>query len=162
MALMKAALVVLLFLVHHAEGYEKVIFVSEPPSSYEDKEVQMSCCATGNCTCYSFLQALKDITNDTLISITTTKVDLTEIVEITSQQSIRITGHNTTIICRISGGIAFQSCNKIIIEHLTWDGCGQKSNHPSIGAYNSNNIAIRNCTLQNSVAGALQLKMYQV
>ena len=158
---LKITITFLLFFIHHVEGYKKVITVMESSFNYPDGENQLSCCTTGNCTCHSFLQAIKYLTNDTLINITA-DVHLSEILQVKYHQSITIVGLDNTIHCNNVGGLSFQLCSNITIEHLNWDKCGTRRSgargEPALGVYNSSHVTFQNCTIQNSNTRALALK----
>ena len=161
MAFMKNALFVLLFFIHYIEGYKNVITVKE-----DGKNHWLSCDCSRSCACHSFWEVLQNLTNDTLINMTT-DVILSDFKQVKNLHGIAILGQNATIYCNNSGGLAFQSCSNITIEHLNWENCGQKKSRrgrvggmhmPVLEMYKSSNITIQNCRLQNSISRALVLK----
>ena len=121
------------------------------------------CCVHGKCSCSSLYNALINLTSNVLINITT-DVSLSSVISIVGVANITITGHNNpTIRCNYSGELHFISCNNLVVEGITWEGCGGKSIsdngnvHPVLHLYNSSNITIENCTFQHSIGQAMVL-----
>ena len=159
MAFIRNALVILLFFIHYIKGYKNVITVKEGGKNH-----WLSCSCSRSYACHSFLEVLQNLTNDTLINITTDVV-LSGLKQVKNLHGIAIVGNNATINCNNSGGLAFQLCNNITIENLNWENCGQKKSRrgrvngmPVLEMHKSSNITIQNCRLQNSINRALVLK----
>ena len=150
-----AIIILLAAYIHHIEGIDRVIVVSERSNidydtvvSY-DKDVPAIgatgsarvsgslvfkasltftlCCTFGNCSCPSLYTALANLTCNVLINITT-DVTLFSIISLVDVANITIIGHNNpTVNCNSSGGLHFISCHNCIIEGISWDGCGDKN-----------------------------------
>ena len=107
-------------------------------------------CYVGNCSCYSFDQALAHLTSNALLNITT-DVTLTSVINNSNLVNVSIIGHNNpTVNCRDAGGIHFNSCHNCIIQGITWNGCGSDNDEPELKLTNSSNITIQSCSFQLS------------
>ena len=114
------------------------------------------CCTTGNCTCDSFLHVLVSLTDNVMVYITTDVV-LSSIVPIVGVENITILGYNNpTVYCNDNGGVKVSSCNNIIVEGIVWKNCGS-INNPVLAMHKMSNIAIENCTFQQSRGQAISL-----
>ena len=119
------------------------------------------CCACvhGTCVCSSLYTALINITNNTIINITSKSVALNDSTKMGSGNltNITITGSNVTIMCNNSGSVYCESCDNVKIEGITWDSCGNL-NGPNIAGVTFNvgsNILLVSCTFQNSQITAI-------
>ena len=119
------------------------------------------CCVYGTCPCSSLSSALRHVSDNTVINITSESVTLHDIVAMGSGNlnNITITGNGATIICNNIGGVYCELCSDITIMGITWYQCGCKDRrHPvtQIPALaftiskTSSVIIIQNCTFQNS------------
>ena len=117
------------------------------------------CCVNGTCPCSSLLSALHNVSDNTVINITSESVTLHDIVGMGSGNlnKITITGNGATIMCNNIGGVCCESCSDITIMGITWYQCGHNdSNHPitQIPALNfikiSSKLVIQNCTFLKS------------
>ena len=83
------------------------------------------------------------------VNITDT-VTLSSLIALISLNNILIIGQNNiTVICTNGGGLYLASCSNVIIEGITWIGCGNYEYEPVIELYFSN-VIIQECTLQHS------------
>ena len=118
-----------------------------------------NCCVIGTCPCSSLSSALHDVSDNTVINITSESVTLHDIVGMGTGNlnNITITGNGATIMCNNTGGVYCESCSDITIFEITWYQCGRNdSQHPftpipavaftkvSLG------IAIFSCTFNSS------------
>ena len=110
----------------------------------------MCCSVYGNCSCNSLDHALANLASNVLINITT-DVTLSSLISSTSNLvNVSIIGHNNpTVNCKRAGGIHFNFCHNCIIQDITWDGCGKKT-EAGIKLSDSSNIVIGNCSFQHS------------
>ena len=118
-----------------------------------------TCCVNGTCPCSSLSSALHNVSDNTVINITSESVTLHDIVGMGSGnlRHIIITGNGATIMCNNTGGVYCKSCSNITIMGITWYQCGRNdSEHPitQIPVLNFTNILskilIHACTFQNS------------
>ena len=168
-----ALAVVLALVVDNVDGNQRIVYVTELFSDDEDTFTNsgdgsggninnLLCCVYGNCLCYSFDDALNNLTSNVLLNITT-DVMLYSLVQASNLENISIIGHaNPTVNCKRAGGIHFTFCHNCIIQGITWDGCGAKSSAknaraPALKLSYSFNITIQNCSFQHSKAQAVVL-----
>ena len=115
------------------------------------------CCVNGTCPCSSLSSALHNVSDNTVINITSESVTLHDIVEMGSGDlsNITITGNGATIMCNNTGGVYCESCSNITIMGITWYQCGHNDpmrpvmQIPGLSFVISNMI-IDNCTFQRS------------
>ena len=132
--------------------YGKVITVNN------NGDNSTNCCVNGTCPCSSLSSALHDVSDNTVINITSESVTLHDIVGMGSGNlnNITITGNGATIMCNNTGGVYCESCSDITIMGITWYQCGRKDlKHPitQIPALHFNdisNMTIRRCIFYNS------------
>ena len=117
------------------------------------------CCVYGTCPCSSLLSALHNVSDNTVINITSESVTLHDIVGMGSGNlnNITVTGNGAAIMCNNTGGVYCKSCSNITIMGITWCQCGRNdSNHPitQIPALAftdfSSEICIQECIFLNS------------
>ena len=117
------------------------------------------CCVNGTCPCSSLSSALHNVSDNTVINITSESVTLHDIVGMGSVNlsNITITGNGATIMCNNTGGVYCESCSNITIMGITWYQCGRSDpEHPvtQIPALKftdvSSEICIKECMFQNS------------
>ena len=122
-----------------------------------------TCCVNGTCPCSSLLSALQDVSDNTVINITSESVTLHYIVRMGSGNlnHITITGNGATIMCNNTGGVYCESCNDITIIGITWYQCGRNDYDPYYDPYfygpsrglafinSSSEILIQDCTFRN-------------
>ena len=92
------------------------------------------CCVNGTCPCSSLSSALHNVSDNTVINITSESVTLHDIVGMGSGNlsrmgsgnlsNITITGNGATIMCNNTGGVYCESCSDITIMGITWYQCG--------------------------------------
>ena len=171
-----APVIVLTVVVQCVNGYQRIVHISEHFSDDEDfyssrnkkdliigsgetndlyfddedDGINLLCCVYGNCSCYSFDQALAHLISNALLNITT-DVTLTSVINVSNLANVSIIGHNNpTVNCRDAGGIHFTSCHNCIIQGITWHRCGTDNDEPGLKLTNSSNITIQNCSFQHS------------
>ena len=119
----------------------------------------VDCCSgKETCSCSSLSSALLNMSNNTLINITSESVTLHDIVGMGSGNlsNITITGNGATIICNNTGGVYCESCSDVTIMGITWYQCGgKKSEYPTthipvLQFYNVSIVIIRNCSFYSS------------
>ena len=119
------------------------------------------CCVNGTCRCSSLYTALLNITNNTIINITSKSVALHNTATMGSGNltNITITGSNVTIMCNNSGSVYCESCDHVRIEGITWDRCGDPNgtNIAGVTFNGTSNISLVNCTFQHSLISAIYL-----
>ena len=117
-----------------------------------------SCCVYGTCPCSSLSSALHNVSDNTVINITSESVTLHDIVGMGSGNlsNITITGNGATIMCNNTGGVHCESCSNITIMGITWYQCGRNDSEnlviliPALNFTNVFNMTIHKCTFQNS------------
>ena len=119
-------------------------------------------CLEGGYPCYSLYYALYNLQSYDCVNITSNTVSLSKVVDLqrNDTQAIKITGQgNTTVMCSNNSRIAFKNFSNVVIEGITWDGCGDPKNitHGGINFENIANLSIRNCTFQFSKSRALTI-----
>ena len=108
------------------------------------------CCVNRTCPCSSLSSALRDVSDNTVINITSESVTLHDIVGMGSGNlnNITITGNGATIMCNNTGGVYCESCSDITIMGITWYQCGHNDSALSF-TNSSSDILIQDCTFQN-------------
>ena len=117
-----------------------------------------TCCVNGTCPCSSLLSALHNVSDNTVINITSKSVTLHDIVGMGSGNlnNIMITGNGATIMCNNAGGVYCESCSDITIMGIIWYQCGHNDSTqpvmqiPGLRFTNISNMAINNCTFLRS------------
>ena len=119
------------------------------------------CCVKGECACSSLFTALLNISNNTMINITSESVALNNTTTMGSGKltNITIIGSNVTIMCNNSGSVYCESCDNVSIERITWDRCGNPNgtNIAGVTFIGTSNISLVNCTFQHSQLPAVSL-----
>ena len=111
-------------------------------------------CPSKKCYCTKFEDLLDGLESNVTVNITNT-VTLSSIIALISLNNILIIGHNNiTVICANGGGLYLASCSNVIIEGITWIGCGYYE--PVIELYFSN-VIIQKCTFQHSYGQVIAL-----
>ena len=110
-----------------------------------------NCCVNGTCPCSSLLSALCDVSDNTVINITSESVTLHDIVEMGTGNlnNITVTGNGATIMCNNTGGVYCESCSDITIMGITWYQCGHNDTTALAFINLSSGILIQDCTFQN-------------
>ena len=146
--------IILAVLNHCANGDQRIIKVAKLTNGKSNA----TCCIYGNCFCNSLDQALANLTSNVLINITT-DVTLSSLIKFTGIENITIIGHNTpTVNCtNFKGGMHFTFCHNLIIQAITWDGCGYSHDEPGLKLNNSFNISVKNCSFHYSIGQAVLL-----
>ena len=142
------------------DGSQRIVMVSEllnDGKEYSEDE----CCVYGNCSCSSLDHALANLTSNVLINITN-DVTLSSLVTVSDLENVSIIGHNNpTVNCRSVGGIQFTFSHHIIIQGITWVGCGTENpenlTESGLKLSNSSNVLIKKCTFQQSIGQAIVL-----
>ena len=110
------------------------------------------CCKKGKCPCTSLSSALHDVSDNTVINITSESITLHDIVRMGSGNlnNITITGNGATIMCNNTGGVYCESCSDITIKGITWYQCGRNDPFRALGFFSlSVQILVQDCTFQN-------------
>ena len=110
-----------------------------------------TCCVNGTCPCSSLSSALHNVSDNTVINITSESVTLHDIVGMGSGNlsNITITGNGATIMCNNTGGVYCDSCSNITIMGITWYQCGGNDSTALTFINLSSQILIQDCTFQN-------------
>ena len=116
-------------------------------------------CLSRVCQCIK----LEDIiVPSTKISIThiTDKVVLSSAISLTNLESISIIGNNKPIVLCVNGsGLSLKNSQRLIIENITWVGCGDfSSSQPVLNIQESINVTIKNCFFQHSMGAVIQVE----
>ena len=116
-----------------------------------------SCCVYGRWPCSSLSSALNNVSDNTVINITSESVTLHDVgMGSGNLSNITITGNGATIMCNNTGGVHCESCSNITIMGITWYQCGRSNpdypaiNTPVLNFTTGSDIIIRNCTFQSS------------
>ncbi|XP_065908670.1 uncharacterized protein [Dysidea avara] len=120
-----------------------------------------TCCVDGECDCSSLSTALTNITNNTVINITSESISLDDAVELGSSNlnNITIAGNGASILCNNNGSVYCDSCDNMLIEGITWDRCGIPGTVPAgLTIHNNANVSLLSCTFQNSQIRAVTLQ----
>ncbi|XP_065910756.1 uncharacterized protein [Dysidea avara] len=123
-------------------------------------------CLEGDYPCSSLGYVLNHLQSNDCVNITSNSVPLTTIVELHNLNAITIRGQgNTIVMCNNTGGVSCNNCSNVVIEGITWDGCGDPQRHnvsiPYIpGGIQFSSVAnlyVTNCTFQSSKIRAMSL-----
>ena len=125
-------------------------------------------CTSRNCYCKVLEDLLDGLASNVIVNITD-NVTLSSSIELNGLENISIIGHNNiTVICGIDGGgLYLYSCSKIIVESITWIGCGYdldiiKDHKPVMEFFRSSGITIQNCTFQYSKGQVISLSQIDI
>ena len=114
-------------------------------------------CQSKKCYCNKFKELLGDLKNNTLVNITDT-VTLSSAIIGRNLNNISIIGYNnTTVICVNRGRLFLASCGNLIIEGITWIGCGNDDIFNAVIGLQLSNVIIQKCTFQYSFGKAISL-----
>ena len=107
-----------------------------------------TCCVNGTCPCSSLSSALHDVSNNTVINITSESVTLHDIVGMGSGSlnNITIAGNGATIMFNNIGGVYCESCSNITVMGITWYQCGHNNSTALAFNNSSSEILIQDCT----------------
>ena len=112
-----------------------------------------TCCVNGICPCSasSLSSALHNVSDNTVINITSESVTLHDIVGMGSGNlnNITITGNGATIMCNNTGRVYCESCSDITIMGITWYQCGRNNSTALAFINSSSEILIQDCTFRN-------------
>ena len=102
-------------------------------------------CHGRNCQCKNLEEATRDITNNSLLTLSD-NVRLSSAFNLNIFQNISIIGQNNPIvICVNGGGLQLEHCNNLTIQDITWIGC-----KTALKIYNSKDVTIRSCSFLHS------------
>ena len=110
-----------------------------------------NCCVYGTCPCSSLSSALHNVSDNTVINITSESVTLHDIVGMGSGNlnNIIITGNGATIMCNNTEGVYCESCSDITIVGIIWYQCGRNDPFRALAFINSSSeILIQDCTFR--------------
>ena len=125
--------------------YNKTITISSEESN------TTQCCVDDTCPCSSLEMVLRNVSNDTLINVTSAKVALSVQTSINYVSKIGITGSNHTVIdCNNIGGVLFHNCGEICISDITLYQCGSNELLGAISLDRSHGISVEKCVFQSS------------
>ena len=147
----------ILILVHLAQGQlhcRRIIEVNNETGN------DTQGCLEGGHPCYSLDFALYNFQSYDCMNITSNTVSLSTVVERNDINAITIRGQgNTTVMCSNNSRITFKNFSNVVIEGITWDGCGDPKiiANGGINFERIANLSIRNCTLQFSKSRALTI-----
>ena len=147
----------LLILVHLAQGQlecRRTIEVNNATGN------DTQYCLEGGQPCYSLDYTLYSIQSYDCVNITSNALPLTKVVELNDINAITITGQgNTSVMCSNNSRMTFKNFSNVVIEGITWDGCGDPKNivNGGINFEKIVNLSIRNCTFQFSKSRALTI-----
>ena len=114
-------------------------------------------CLSEKCYCRKLEDLLVQESN-VLVNITGT-VTLSTYFLLQDLYNISIIGYNNlTVICVNGGGIAVRYCNSVVIEGVTWIGCGNYDITDHIAVvhlFYSNKVIIQKCTFRYSLGVAI-------
>ena len=82
------------------------------------------CCVDGECGCSSLSTALCGLNSNTIILRQLESVTPNNAIELSNLTQITIAGNNATVMCNNKGSVYCKSCDNVVIEGITWDGCG--------------------------------------
>ena len=125
-----------------------------------------SCCVNGTCPCSSLSSALHNVSDNTVINITSESVTLHDIVGMGSGNlsHITITGNGATIMCNNTGGVYCESCSNITIMGITWYQCGRNDPTnpttltPTLNFTAVSNMIIQKCVFKSSSGCPIYIK----
>ena len=117
-------------------------------------------CESKECDCDKLEDLLNGLEHNTLVNITNT-VTLSSVITL-QNRNISIIGYNNiTVNCVNGGGLKLLDCSNVIIEGITWIGCGNYNNTNDVpvihltNCFSSTNIRIQKCTFQYSLGKAI-------
>ena len=117
-------------------------------------------CLEGDYPCSSLDYALSNLQSYDCVNITSDAVPLSTVVEMNDTNAITIRGQgNTSVLCGNNSRMTCMYCSNVVIEGITWHGCGDPTNIV-IGGVNFEkiaNLSIRNCTFQFSKSRAMTI-----
>ena len=125
-------------------------------------------CLEGKYPCSSLGYVLNHLKSNDCVNIASNSLLLATMVKLHNLNAITIRGQsNTIVMCNNTGGVSCNNCSNVVIEGITWDGCGNpKQQDPrtqdSTGGLTFTNIAnlsISNNIFQNSKVRALYLHL---
>ena len=119
------------------------------------------CCVDGKkCPCSSLFFALQNITDSTIVNITSESVELHSNTTVPSTSNITITSNKTIIKCNNTGSVSFVNTTNVTINGITWDQCGNPNDSHVDGGIHFSDVTIltiNNCTFQHSQLCAVLL-----
>ena len=161
--LLSKILLAMILAVKYIDGNQKTIIVSENDffTSGNDDNNE-TCCEYGKCSCNSLDQALANLTNNTMIYITTDVV-LSSLVTASHLANVSIIGYSSpTVNCGgAGGGIHLTFCHNCTIQGIIWNGYGNENTdnykEPTLKLSKSFNLKIKNCTFKNLIGQVIVL-----
>ena len=111
-------------------------------------------CLSEKCYCNKLEDLLDGLKSNTIVNITDNAM-LSSVIELKSLENISIVAYDITVICGNGGRLYLFRCSDLMIEGITWIGCGSNDHNilenPSvISVDTSSGITIQNCTFQYS------------
>ena len=116
-----------------------------------NKQNQLLCCKTGNCTFRSFEDALGNLTSNVVIELNISVVVTANITVENIDNFVMKSYADNTVHFTNTVNIRFVSCRNLTIEGISWRHIGGLQFH------NSSNITIQSCYFHNSTRQAIQI-----
>ena len=154
MILIVTVCIILVTSCHQVESKYKVIIVNNNGQNNTD------CCVDGKCPCSSLFFSLQNITDSTIVNITSESVELHSITTLNSTSNITIYSEKTIIKCNNIGSVSFINTTNVTIRGITWDQCGNPNDSHVNGGMSFTGITkltIDSCTFQYSQLCAVSL-----
>ena len=114
-------------------------------------------CLSINCYCKRLEDSFSDVKDDLVIDIDDKVIKLSSAINLEQVDNISIIGHNNVTVMCVHGGRLIINSN-VIIEGITWIGCGGYSNiqAPVIHIGKLGKVFIQKCSFQYSLAPAIE------
>jgi len=131
----KLLLLLLLFLLRNVDGVVHLNDDTVDDGGSGSNKDEIPCCNSGNSTFYSIVDALNNVTSNSIINISTDVV-LSSNVTLDGLDNITITGQEKpTVYCNDIGSLKFVSCNNVTIKGVNWERCGFVENSSDLYDY---------------------------
>ena len=126
---------------------------------------QTFACLSDKCHCKSLEDIMVSIRDNQLVNITDNVVVLSSVIHFHSSNISIIGYNNPTVICVNHGGLKFYDCSNLIIESITFIGCGAADGiyditymqTPVLRFTGCNNVKIQKCFFQYSMGRVVWL-----
>ena len=116
-------------------------------------------CLSKKCHCMR-LEDIMVTTTKVLITNVTDKVVLSSAISLNYLENISIIGNNKLIVlCINRKGLFLKNCHRLIVENITWVGCGDFStSQPALSIYEFVDVTIKNCCFQHSMGVVIKVE----
>ena len=117
-------------------------------------------CQIKKCYCNKLEDLLDGLKSNTIVNITGNAM-LSSVIELENLKNISIVAYNITVICVNGGRLDLSHCFDLMIEGITWIGCGNNilENAPVISIVTSSGIKIQDCSFQYSFGTVIFLTL---